>query len=228
MNKLNNSSREQVEKIIEEMSRKFSLDKSGDSYTEIPKEILNELENSSTIHLQKNIKEFTKNLPNKEPTQRTREPTVPSPPPLEEQQQAITKNANAFWKQGETTKTEARSLAIKGLRLPDSVKHLEEEPPSDKPLALGKQDVDKIFQARYEQPMLRNAVGRRQNPFNQLGKPLENNNGAQEEEAKDPNERNFKLQINLNETNKAISVFPKATVHYSIPEDDILPGERLQ
>ncbi|EIE87581.1 hypothetical protein RO3G_12292 [Rhizopus delemar RA 99-880] len=63
MNKLNNSSREQVEKIIEEMSRKFSLDKSGDSYTEIPKEILNELENSSTIHLQKNIKEFTKNLP---------------------------------------------------------------------------------------------------------------------------------------------------------------------
>ncbi|EIE87580.1 hypothetical protein RO3G_12291 [Rhizopus delemar RA 99-880] len=76
--------------------------------------------------------------------------------------------------------------------------------------------------------MLRNAVGRRQNPFNQLGKPLENNNGAQEEEAKDPNERNFKLQINLNETNKAISVFPKATVHYSIPEDDILPGERLQ
>ncbi|EIE77431.1 hypothetical protein RO3G_02135 [Rhizopus delemar RA 99-880] len=63
MNKLNNSNREKVEQIIEGMSRKFSLDKSGDSYTGLPKVILDELENSSTIHLQKNIKEFTKNLP---------------------------------------------------------------------------------------------------------------------------------------------------------------------
>lgn len=43
--------REQVEEIIEEMSRKFSLDKSGDSYTKHSKGTLVELENNSTIHL---------------------------------------------------------------------------------------------------------------------------------------------------------------------------------
>jgi hypothetical protein len=57
------------------------------------------------------------------------------------------------------TKSEARTMAIKALRLPDSGKHLEEEP-NDKALALDREEVERIFQARYEQSILRNAVGR--------------------------------------------------------------------
>lgn len=45
------------------MSRKFSLDKSGDNYTEHPKKTLDELENNSAIDLQNNIKGFIKNFP---------------------------------------------------------------------------------------------------------------------------------------------------------------------
>ncbi|RCH89912.1 hypothetical protein CU097_011393 [Rhizopus azygosporus] len=56
-------------------------------------------------------------------------------------------------------------MAIKELRLPNSVKHLEEGP-SDKALALGREEVERIFQARYEQSILRNAVGRQQQLFN--------------------------------------------------------------
>ncbi|CEI97805.1 hypothetical protein RMCBS344292_11930 [Rhizopus microsporus] len=55
--------REQVEQIIEEMSKKFNLDRSSEDPTNLPNEILDELENSSSINLQKNIKEFVKNLP---------------------------------------------------------------------------------------------------------------------------------------------------------------------
>ncbi|CAO3681675.1 unnamed protein product [Rhizopus microsporus] len=65
-----------------------------------------------------------------------------------------------------TTKTEARSMALKALKLHDSIKHLDEEP-NDKSLALDKETVEKIYQARYEQSILRNAVRRSQNSFNQ-------------------------------------------------------------
>ncbi|CEI95564.1 hypothetical protein RMCBS344292_09747 [Rhizopus microsporus] len=65
-----------------------------------------------------------------------------------------------------TTKTETRSMALKTLKFPDSVKHLDEEP-NDKSLALDKETVKKIYQARYEQSILRNAVGRSQHSFNQ-------------------------------------------------------------
>lgn len=53
-------------------------------------------------------------------------------------------------------KNEAKSMAIKALRLPGSVKHMEETP-MDKLLALDKQDAEKISLTRYEQSMLRNA-----------------------------------------------------------------------
>ncbi|KAG1031785.1 hypothetical protein G6F43_013886 [Rhizopus delemar] len=182
--------REQVEQIIEEMSRKFSLDKSGESYTELPNEILDELENSSTTQLQKNIKEFTKILPkyeggewtnsevfNKEFHRELKRRTVDALQGTnarykgadrlittgraatglyeecqhfletggnEEQflhiMEGIRQLAVYSYATSKTTKTEARSMAIKALRLPDSVKHLEEEPPSDKSLALAKQD----------------------------------------------------------------------------------------
>ncbi|PHZ09931.1 uncharacterized protein RHIMIDRAFT_299425 [Rhizopus microsporus ATCC 52813] len=55
--------REQVEHIIEEMPRKLSLDRLSEGPTNLPNEILEELKNSSSINLQKNIKEFVKNLP---------------------------------------------------------------------------------------------------------------------------------------------------------------------
>ncbi|CEG66990.1 hypothetical protein RMATCC62417_03476 [Rhizopus microsporus] len=48
-----------------------------------------------------------------------------------------------------TTKTEARSMALKALKLPDSVKHLDEEP-NDESLALDKETAEKTYQARYE------------------------------------------------------------------------------
>ena len=70
-----------------------------------------------------------------------------------------------------TTKSEARAMAIKALRLPDSVKYLEEEP-SDKALALDREEVERIFQARYEQSILRNAVGRQQRSFNHSNRGL--------------------------------------------------------
>ncbi|KAG1058191.1 hypothetical protein G6F43_000015 [Rhizopus delemar] len=189
MNKLNNSNRGKVEQIIEGMSRKFSLDKSGDSYTGHPKVILDELENKGSeeqfVHIMKGVGQL-----------------------------AVYSYATS-----RTTKTEVRSIVIKALRLPGSIKHLEEEPSSDKPSALDKRDVNKIFLVSYEQSMLRAAVGRRQNPFNQRGKTF----GKQQwntrgrgsfqksflEGAGDPHKRNPKLQINLNKTNKVTSVFPQ-------------------
>lgn len=58
-------------------------------------------------------------------------------------------------------------MAIKELRLPDSFKRLEEEETlSNKSLALGKQDVEKKLQVRYEQSISRNTVERSQNSFN--------------------------------------------------------------
>jgi hypothetical protein len=59
------------------------------------------------------------------------------------------------------TKSEARTMTVKVLRLPGSVKHLEKEP-SDKALSLGREEIERIFQARYEQSILRNTVGRQQ------------------------------------------------------------------
>ncbi|PHZ07872.1 uncharacterized protein RHIMIDRAFT_316490 [Rhizopus microsporus ATCC 52813] len=47
------------------------------------------------------------------------------------------------------TKSEARIMVIKTLKLLDSVKYLEEEP-NDKSLDLGREEVERIFQARYE------------------------------------------------------------------------------
>ncbi|PHZ09174.1 uncharacterized protein RHIMIDRAFT_246457 [Rhizopus microsporus ATCC 52813] len=110
--------REQVEQIIEEMSRKLNLARSSEGPTNLPNEILEELENSSSINLQKNIKEFFKNLPkyegsewtsknlkgklwmpSKVQTQYTRELIDSSS--QEEQQQAFTKNANNSWNQEE-------------------------------------------------------------------------------------------------------------------------------
>ncbi|PHZ11547.1 uncharacterized protein RHIMIDRAFT_244042 [Rhizopus microsporus ATCC 52813] len=55
--------REQVEQIIEEMSRKLNLDRSSEGPINLPNEILEEVENGPSINLQKNIKEFVKNLP---------------------------------------------------------------------------------------------------------------------------------------------------------------------
>ncbi|KAG1049069.1 hypothetical protein G6F43_008582 [Rhizopus delemar] len=202
---MSNEQNEQLftrEQVIKEMSRKLSLDKSGESYTELPNENLDELENSSTIHLQKNIKEFTKNLP-KELRRRTMDALQGTSAIYKGADRLITTGRAAtgiyeecqhFLETGgneeqflhimegvrqlavysyatsRATETEARSMAIKALRLPYSVKHLEEEPPSDKSLALDKQDVDKLFHARYEQSMLRNAIGRRHNTSNQRGK----------------------------------------------------------
>ncbi|CEG71391.1 hypothetical protein RMATCC62417_07134 [Rhizopus microsporus] len=57
-------------------------------------------------------------------------------------------------------------MALKALKVPDSAKYLDEEP-NDKSLALDKETVEKIYQARYEQSILRNAVGRSQHSFNQ-------------------------------------------------------------
>jgi hypothetical protein len=48
--------REQVEQITEEIPRKLNLDRSSEGPTNLPDEILEELENSSTINLQKNSK----------------------------------------------------------------------------------------------------------------------------------------------------------------------------
>ncbi|KAG1047758.1 hypothetical protein G6F43_009814 [Rhizopus delemar] len=174
--------REQIEQIIEEISRKFNLDKSGESYTKLPNEILDELENSSITHLQKNVKEFTKNLLKKlkrrivDDLQETNAiyrgadrliTTGRAVTGLYEERQhfletggieeqflhimeGIRQPAIYSYATSRTTKTEARSMTIKVLRLSNSVKHLEEESPSDRSLSLNKQDMDKIFQARYE------------------------------------------------------------------------------
>ncbi|KAG1177725.1 hypothetical protein G6F70_008551 [Rhizopus microsporus] len=97
-----------------------------------------------------------------------------------------------------TTKTEARSMALKALKLHDSIKHLDEEP-NDKSLALDKETVEKIYQARYEQSILRNAVRRSQNSFNQ----------------RTTNRRSPKALTNTNNENNAIIVFPQddSTLH---------------
>ncbi|PHZ09028.1 uncharacterized protein RHIMIDRAFT_240902, partial [Rhizopus microsporus ATCC 52813] len=183
--------REQVEQIIEEMSRKINLDRSGEDPTNLPNEILEELENSSSINLQKNIKEFVKSLPkyegsewtnneifNKEFHRELKRKTVDALQSTnavykgadrliiagraatglyEECQQflesggseeqffhimeGIRQLAVYSYATGKATKSEARTMAIKALRLPDSVKHLEEEP-SDKALALGREEWD--------------------------------------------------------------------------------------
>ncbi|PHZ09421.1 uncharacterized protein RHIMIDRAFT_240533 [Rhizopus microsporus ATCC 52813] len=193
------------------MSNDQSEQLSGEGPTNLPNEILEELENSSSINLQKNIKEFVKNLPkyegrewtnseifNKEFHRELKRKTVDALQSTnavykgadrliiagraatglyEECQQflesggseeqffhimeGIRQLAVYSYATSKTTKSEARTMAIKALRLPDSVKHLEEEP-SDKALALGREEVERIFQARYEQSILRNAVGRQQ------------------------------------------------------------------
>ncbi|PHZ14756.1 uncharacterized protein RHIMIDRAFT_276137 [Rhizopus microsporus ATCC 52813] len=43
--------------------------------------------------------------------------------------------------------------------------HLEEEP-SDMALTLGKEEIERTFQARYEQSILKDAIGRQQQSFN--------------------------------------------------------------
>ncbi|CAO3658294.1 hypothetical protein G6F70_002641 [Rhizopus microsporus] len=197
------------------MSRKLNLDNSSEGLTNLPNEILEELEVSLSINLQKIIKEFVKNLPkyegsdwtnskifNKEFHRELKRKTVNALQSTnavykgvdrliiagraatdlyvecqqflesggsEEQffhiMEGIRQLAVYSYSTSKTTKSEARTMAIKAPRLPDSVKHLEEEP-SDKTLALGREEVEKIFQARYEQSILRNAVGRQQQSFN--------------------------------------------------------------
>lgn len=53
---------------------------------------------------------------------------------------------------------EARSLAAKALRLPDTVKHLDEEEESDKRLAFSPEVVEKINHARYEAAIIKGAT----------------------------------------------------------------------
>ncbi|CEG67190.1 hypothetical protein RMATCC62417_03656 [Rhizopus microsporus] len=209
--------REQVGQIIEEMSRKLNLDRSSEGSTNLPNEILEELENSSSINLQKNIKEFVKNIPkyegsewfnseifNKEFHRELKRETMDALQSTnavykgadrliiagraainlyEECQQflesggseeqffhimeGIQQLAVYSYATSKITKSEARTMAIKALRLADSVKHLEEDP-SDKAmaLALGREEAERIFQARYEQSILKNAVGRQQQSLN--------------------------------------------------------------
>ncbi|KAG0750028.1 hypothetical protein G6F57_000516 [Rhizopus arrhizus] len=159
------------------MSRKFSLDKSGDNYTEHPKKTLDELENNSAIDLQNNIKGFIKNFPkyegdewarneifNKEFHRELKKRTMDA---LQGTNRPITTGRAATGlyeecqhfletEESKDNKNEAKSMAIKALRLPGSVKHMEETP-MDKLLALDKQDAEKISLTRYEQSMLRNA-----------------------------------------------------------------------
>jgi hypothetical protein len=183
--------------------------------TNLPNEIFEKLENSSSINLQKNIKEFVRDLPKYEGSEWTNSEIFNK----EFHRELIRKtvdalqSTNAVYKGADrliiaervvtglyvefqqflesggseeqffhimggirqpavysyatskTTKSEARTMAIKALRLPDSVKHLKEEP-SDMALALGREEVERIFQARYGQSILRNAVGRQQQTFN--------------------------------------------------------------
>ncbi|PHZ14527.1 uncharacterized protein RHIMIDRAFT_235303 [Rhizopus microsporus ATCC 52813] len=173
--------REQVEQIIEEISRKLNLDRSIEGPTNLSNEILEELENSSSVNLQKNIKEFVKNLPkyegsewtnseifNKEFHRELKRKTVDALQSTnavykgadrliiagraatdlyegcqqflesggsEEQffliMEGIRQLAVYSYATSKAIKSEAKTMAIKALRLPDSVKHLEEEP-SDK------------------------------------------------------------------------------------------------
>jgi hypothetical protein len=207
--------REQVEQIIEEMSRKLNLDRSSEGPTNLPNEILEELENSSSINLQNNIKEFVKSLPNYEGNEWTNSEIFNKEFHRELKKRAMDalQSTNAVYKRADrltvagraatgsyeecqqflesggseeqsfhimegirqlavysyarskATKNEARAMAIKVLRLLDSVKHLEEEP-SDKTLALGREVIERIFQARYERSILRNAVGQQQQSLN--------------------------------------------------------------
>ncbi|CEG64818.1 hypothetical protein RMATCC62417_01727 [Rhizopus microsporus] len=131
-----------------------------------------------------------------------------------------------------TTKSEARTMAIKALRFPDSVKHLEEEP-SDKAMALGREEVERIFQARYEQSILKNVVGRQQQSLNH------NNRGFGRQQrytrGRGTFHRSFfgrskgpKLQSTPIRPPSTLMPSPATTAHYIIPSDGILPGGRLQ
>ena len=55
---------------------------------------------------------------------------------------------------------EAKELATKALRLPTSVRYLEDNDDGDKKMAFSPETVEKIFQARYESSVLRSAVAR--------------------------------------------------------------------
>ncbi|KAG1151749.1 hypothetical protein G6F37_002546 [Rhizopus arrhizus] len=182
------------------MSRKFSLDKSGDSYTEHPKETLDELENNSAIDLQNSIKGFIKNFPKYEGDEtmnalqganRLINTGKAATGRYEECQHFLEteESKGQFPHIMEDNKNEAKSMAIKALRLPGSVKHMEESP-MDKLLAMDKQDAEKISLTRYEQSMLRNAVRKRQNTFNQRDKSFV----KQQWNTRGANPREFKSQ----------------------------------
>ncbi|CEI87429.1 hypothetical protein RMCBS344292_01843 [Rhizopus microsporus] len=193
------------------MSRKLNLDRPNEGPTNLSNKILKELENSSTINLQKNIKEFAKCLPkyegskwtnseifNKEFHRGFKRKTVSALQSTnavykgadrlivagraaaghyEEYQQFLESEgsekqffhtmegiqplASYSYTTNRVTKSEVRAMVIKALKLPDSVKHLEEEL-NDKTLVLGREEVERIFQARYEQSILRKVVGRQQ------------------------------------------------------------------
>ncbi|CEG78273.1 hypothetical protein RMATCC62417_12908 [Rhizopus microsporus] len=260
--------REQVEQNIEEMSRKLNLDRSSEGPTNLPSEILEELENSSSISLQKNIKEFVKNLPkydssewanseifNKEFHRELKRKTVDAlqstnavykgadrliiarraatgfyeecqqflkPEGSEEQffhiMEGIRQLAVYSYTASKTTKSEARTMATKALRLPDSIRHLEEES-SDKVLALGKEEVEKSFKPDTNSPILRNAVGRQQQSFKHSNRGFggqqryTRGRGTYRKSFLDATRANYtrrpKAPINLNKTATNANVFPR-------------------
>ncbi|CEG84665.1 hypothetical protein RMATCC62417_18434 [Rhizopus microsporus] len=53
---------------------------------------------------------------------------------------------------------EARDISTKALRLPTSVRYLEDEDNEDKDMAFYVETVDRIQQARYEEAILRKAT----------------------------------------------------------------------
>ncbi|KAG1417496.1 hypothetical protein CU097_008142 [Rhizopus azygosporus] len=57
---------------------------------------------------------------------------------------------------------EARDLSTKALRLPMSVRYLEDEDDEDKDMAFDVETVERIQQARYEEAILRRATSRGQ------------------------------------------------------------------
>ncbi|KAG1053128.1 hypothetical protein G6F43_004780 [Rhizopus delemar] len=184
--------------------------------------------------------------------QRNVQGSRPSHHPLEEQQQAITKNANTFWKQGEVRNN--FSISCKGSDNWRSTRMLRT---GQRKLRLGhwrsrgsgSQTVlntwKKNLQATNHWPWaskmwIKYSKQDMNSPCSEM--QLEEDKihstnlvnlwkTTMEHKRKRPRTQTSGIpnskSTSIKQTKPSVSS-PKATVHYSIPEDDILPGERLQ
>ncbi|RCH91806.1 hypothetical protein CU097_002891 [Rhizopus azygosporus] len=193
MNDLTKLCREFEERpeLFEELANKLTLERSDVGAMELPKEILEELEHSSSNTLHRGIKEFSKSIPkyednewtasemfnrefHKELKRRTIDAFQSTNVVYKKADRLIiagraaaslSEECKQFLEQGneetflhimegvrqlaiyslvssKTTNTEARPMALKALKLPDSVKHLDGES-NDRSLALNEETVER-------------------------------------------------------------------------------------